>query len=263
MAEIRGYLVPHPPIIIDEIGKEELHNVANTRSALARVCEELVEFAPETILLSTPHNEFIVNRVGVLTGSKLRGDFGDFRFPHLRYEVETDTRLVSILLESKETKPYVVPVDSSELDHGALVFLDFLLDRGGSAKFVLLTATHGNPHFFYDFGSALRQVLSGGKSRYAYVASGDLSHCTKSSWGRVYHKEGPEFDALVGDAVRNCDATKLLSLDKSFLENAQQCGLYSFLICFGLFKGIRCTSEVLSYEDPFGVGYLVASFREL
>ncbi len=259
MAKILAYLVPHPPVLLDPIGKGLLSHVEATRNAMFKVAEELKQFAPDTILLSSPHNVFVVDKVGVLTSKILTGSFQDFGYANLRYIFDNDTELVEELLEFPNTATYLSPTDSGELDHGALVFLDFFLRVGGKAKLVVFSAVLGNLKTYFNFGVALREFLSMKEKRIAYIASGDLSHCTKEAPGRHYHEEGPIFDKITVEAVQECNTEKILSLDESFLAKAEQCGLYSFLICFGLFSGIASKGEVLSYEDPFGVGYLVGS----
>src|SRR5699024_9381087 len=45
-----------------------------------------------------------------------------------------------------------------------------------------------------------------------------------------------------------------------FTELAAECGLGSFIIMAGALDGKKIRSELLSYEGPFGVGYVLASF---
>ena len=261
MAELLAALVPHPPIIVEEIGRGELDRVARTREALFRVADEVKQFSPQTILLSTPHNTFIPGRIGLLTGDPLIGSFAPFGFPEGEHRFGNDRGLTEAMLADSELAGFLSPLDSGELDHGALVFLDFFRRREGDAKLVVFTASYGDLDAFWRFGQALGRFLRGREGRFVYVASGDLSHCTKSAPGRHYHAEGPEFDRIVAEAVQSASAESLLKLDTSFVERAEQCGLYSFLIAFGLFAGEKVRGEVLSYEDPFGVGYLVGMLR--
>ena len=52
----------------------------------------------------------------------------------------------------------------------------------------------------------------------------------------------------------------LLNIDQEILEHGAECGLRSILFLFGVFEMIDFSSKVLSYEAPFGVGYMVALF---
>ena len=50
----------------------------------------------------------------------------------------------------------------------------------------------------------------------------------------------------------------ILNIDSGLLEEAGECGYRSILICLGMLDGDTVVSEILSYEGPFGVGYLTA-----
>ena len=93
-----------------------------------------------------------------------------------------------------------------------------------------------------------------------FIASADLSHVLKPAGPYGYHSAGPLFDKLVIKAIKEKDAGQLLRLDAGFLEGAAECGLRSILFLMGAFEGRAYEAEVLSYEGPFGVGYLVATF---
>ena len=47
-------------------------------------------------------------------------------------------------------------------------------------------------------------------------------------------------------------------MDERLVSVAGECGLRSILILLGILSGNKIKPEVLSYEGPFGVGYLVA-----
>jgi len=62
------------------------------------------------------------------------------------------------------------------------------------------------------------------------------------------------------DAVSRLDAQAVLDLDPNLIERAGECGLRSITILLGALQGLAVKPQVLSYEGPFGVGYMVASF---
>lgn len=49
-------------------------------------------------------------------------------------------------------------------------------------------------------------------------------------------------------------------MEPGFCKRAAECGLHSFQIMAGALDRTPVTSELLSYEGPFGVGYGVAAF---
>ena len=56
-------------------------------------------------------------------------------------------------------------------------------------------------------------------------------------------------------------AAEILNLDERLIEQAGECGLRSFIILLGILNDIKYQPKILSYEGPFGVGYLVANFK--
>ncbi len=98
----------------------------------------------------------------------------------------------------------------------------------------------------------------------AVIASGDLSHCLKEDGPYSFNSDGPKFDEKLIDSLKKKDINTILKLDEMFPE-AGECGLRSICFMLGILEtsGINYQPEVLSYEGPFGVGYLVADFKLL
>lgn len=120
-----------------------------------------------------------------------------------------------------------------------------------------------SPQFYFEQGKKLYQSeILNIKSKTAIIASGDLSHCLKEDGPYGFHPDGPEFDKKLIEALENKDIDKILKLDELYPE-AGECGLRSFCFLLGILdeSGIDYKSEVLSYEGPFGVGYLVVDFK--
>jgi len=261
MEDVFSLFVPHPPIIVEEIGGSHVSEVKDTRESLFRLARELAAEPPDTLVISSPHTSGSPGYIGVLTEPHLMGSFGEFGYHSLTYAYENDNELVDEILHSTESMGLVEPMAQSRLDHGVLVFMDFLAREGCRPKLVVVSAIWGKRDVYWEFGKKLGGILRRREGRYAYVASGDLSHCTKDGPGRSFHKEGPEFDRKVVEAVRENNPQPLMVLDENFLHCAQQCGLFSFLIGFGVMDGVPAKGEVYSYEDTFGVGYLVGAIR--
>ena len=50
-------------------------------------------------------------------------------------------------------------------------------------------------------------------------------------------------------------------IDEEVVEKSEECAYRPLLVLFGILDQVPADPEVLSYESPFGVGYLVAQFR--
>jgi len=76
------------------------------------------------------------------------------------------------------------------------------------------------------------------------------------------HLDGPKFDRALIEYLKQKDIENFLKLDEMY-PGAGECGLRSFCFALGILEasGINWQPEILSYEPPFGVGYLVANFQ--
>ncbi|WP_176230498.1 hypothetical protein [Candidatus Hakubella thermalkaliphila] len=60
------------------------------------------------------------------------------------------------------------------------------------------------------------------------------------------------------EIVRSGDLASLTTLDADLIESAGECGLRPLITLHGCLDRKNYQCEFLSYEGPFGVGYLVA-----
>ena len=52
MSIIAGYMVPHPPMIMSEIGKGREKDIQDTIDAYESVAEDIASHRPDTIIIS-------------------------------------------------------------------------------------------------------------------------------------------------------------------------------------------------------------------
>ena len=163
----------------------------------------------------------------------------------------------------KEKNPDEIIISSPHPDWGFNVPLFFLAkDFKGEIQTYLMGLEE--PKFYFEKGKKLYQKVGGGLSsaKIAIIASGDLSHCLKEDGPYGFHPDGPKFDKDLIEALKKKDIEKILKLDDIYPE-AGECGLRSFCFLLGILEEskIDWQPEILSYEGPFGVGYLVANFK--
>jgi AmmeMemoRadiSam system protein A len=111
----------------------------------------------------------------------------------------------------------------------------------------------------FKFGQAIGRAAQRADKRVAVVASGDLSHRLIPSAPAGYDPMGEVFDRKLTEAIAGYDVAAILDLDEGLVDRAGECGLRSIVILLGALEGLEVKTDVLSYEGPFGVGYLVAS----
>ena len=160
----------------------------------------------------------------------------------------------------KEKNPEKIIISAPHPDWGFNVPLYFLAkDFKGKVKTFLIGLE--TPEFYFSEGKKLRGELFSAE-KLALIASVDLSHCLKEGGPYGFHPDGPKFDKALIDALKKKDIKTILKLDEMYPE-AGECGLRSFCFLLGILEasGIDWQPEILSYEGPFGVGYLVANFK--
>lgn len=174
---------------------------------------------------------------------------------------KTTSALETAAKKLAETKPERVVIISPHPEYGYEVPL-YYLGKGLAPDVEVEKILVTNPSYEYYFELGKRYGKEIGKSdkRTAVIASGDLSHVLKPDGPYGYHPAGPMLDKLIVKAIRERDVTLLLRLNSVFLEDGAECGLRSILFLFGVFDGENYATELLSYEGPFGVGYMVATF---
>jgi len=161
----------------------------------------------------------------------------------------------------KEVNPDSIIIFAPHPDWGFNVPLYFLAkDFKGEIQQHLIGLE--SPQFYFEEGKKLYDLkIKNLKLKIALIASGDLSHCLRADGPYGFHPDGPKFDKALIEALKKKDIEKILKLDELYPE-AGECGLRSFSFLLGILEtsGLKWQAKVLSYEGPFGVGYLVINF---
>lgn len=158
--------------------------------------------------------------------------------------------------------PDRIVISSPHLGHGFDVPLSFLAPHLGRLSPLERVLT-GDPSYARcrEMGRELRDREDTSTSRTAIVASGDLSHRLREDGPYGFHPLGPQLDATILDGVRRADANALMAIDPVVVEEGAECGLRSFVFALSALEPAR--AEVLSYEGPYGVGYVVATLSPI
>ena len=94
MSVIAAYMVPHPPMIVPEVGQGSERQVEATRAAYRRVAEDIASLCPETVIVSSPHATMYADYFHLSPGGEAEGSFAQFRAPQVRFREKYDEELV-------------------------------------------------------------------------------------------------------------------------------------------------------------------------
>jgi AmmeMemoRadiSam system protein B len=260
-------ITPHPPIIIPGVGSTtDLQKVASTIAAMRKLANGFREAEIETLIIISPHMLIYPDSFNIAGMKKLFGTFAPFGAPDIMLEFSNDLELaheINDLANSQEIKTLLYDNDGEffELDHGILVPLYYLTIQQESAlKILPLAYSNLDRAKHFAFGQIIGEAVKKHPSRVGVVASGDLSHRLIQGAPSGYSDAGKKFDQRLVDDLKNGNTGEIMLYDEDFLDDAGECGYRSILILEGILDGLNLKPEILSYEGPFGVGYLVANY---
>ena len=267
---VGGWYTPHPPIIIPAVGKGEEVQAAATREAMVQAATQMAELGPDAVVVIGPHGPIFADSFTLEVDTKVRGSFAAFGAPEEKLTAAIDIELTTAILHSGEALD--LPLAgltarlkqrfrlTAQLDHGALIPLWFLAAAlGGELPPVVLVNVAGLPLLeHYSLGTAIRQAAEEQNKRVVVIGSGDLSHRLSVDAPAGYHPKAYLFDEGVAKLFREQGTVELFALE-SLAEDAGECGLRPLAAFLGAFEGLAGEYRLLSYEAPWGVGYLVAT----
>ncbi len=229
--------------------------------------EEAAQFLqdkkPDVLVLISPHTARLREEFAVLKGNRVAGDFGSFGFPGISVSMPSDPdAAAAVAAEARASGIHMQERGAAPLDHGALVPLYFLTQAGWHGRTIVVGFPFRAPlRQFESLGRLLVRISAARSERWALVASGDMSHRLKPGAPAGYDGRAQNFDDAIVSALSARDLASALNVDPSLRELAGEDVVESLAVAYGA-AGAMQGSRVLSYESPFGVGYLVAILND-
>lgn len=264
MSIIGAFIVPHPPIILPEVGHGKEKEIQKTIEAYKEAARQIAELKPETVVVTSPHAIMYADYFHISPGKSAYGDLSRFGAAGVKVEAEYDSEFIETLVQaSKEENIPAGPLGEREktLDHGTIIPLRFLNEQYTDYRLVRIGLSGLTVLDHYRLGKCIAKIAENLDRRIVFIASGDLSHKLKDDGPYGFDKAGPKFDKEITTAMASADFLRMLKLDADFCEAAAECGLRSFIIMAGALDGKMVKADLLSYEGTFGVGYAVCSFE--
>lgn len=252
-------IAPHPPIMVPEVGLDSIANVQGSIEAMAELTRRVLASSAQTVILISPHAPLDPHAFVAYQDPLLKGDFSAFRVATIVVEAELDDQLLEAITNSGKSAGYEVKrIKNRKLDHGVSVPLYFLQHYGWQGKVVALGFSFLGDEAHLSFGTCIKQATDHLGYPVALIASGDLSHRLLPAAPAGYDQMAHLFDEEVIDALRGNDPGRVVRIDPQLRRRAGECGYRSMLVAIGATKELPPECDVVHYEAPFGVGYLVA-----
>lgn len=267
-----AYILPHPPLAIPEVGRGEEKAISDTIESFEKVGRAIARHKPESIIFISPHTAYYKDWILIAGGDVAEGNMSQFRAPRascrLRYDDCLRSRIIEESIE-EDIPAGTIGHSAQALDHGLLVPLYFISKYLPPESYgsVSIGGSGLDRPTLELFGRCIARAIHTTKRRAILIASGDLSHRLKENGPYGYVPEGPEFDRAFCDVVESGDIAGFRKIDPVLSEEAAECGLSGFIMMQGALQeaaeleGASFSSELLSYEGTFGVGYGIATYE--
>ena len=264
MAILGAVQVPHPPLILPEVGHGEEKRIQSTIDAFDAAAKFIADLQPDTVIISSPHSILYSDYFHISPGPSAKGSMAQFGAPQLKFSCAYDEELVKAVEAAAKEKN--IPAGTlgnrqPELDHGTMVPMYFLAKYCKTCKIVRLALSGFSLKEHYRVGMLIAETADKLGRKIAWIASGDLSHKLTKEGPYGFNPAGPQYDKKIMEVMGSGNFADLFSFKDDFLEEAAECGHRSFVLMAGAFDGLAVESRKLSYEGPFGVGYGVTLFR--
>lgn len=265
------FLMPHPPILIEEVGKGAEKECQGLIDGLNQIGHQIKEIAPKTIIVITPHGPVFSDGIAIGYDDHLKGDLNQFGFPQVSIEKDNNKIVVDkIIYESSHIDVPCLKLNDENcdyfniektLDHGVIVPLHFVDKHYQDYKIVHITYGLFSSHKLYEFGRIIQKCAS--LEDTVVIASGDMSHCLSDEGPYKYHPSGIQFDQKIRHILEEKDILSAMFFDASMQTEAGECGKRSIDIMLGSLDGYNYDAKTYGYDGPFGVGYLAMGFENI
>ena len=264
MSIVGAIMVPHPPIILPEVGRGEEKKISETDRAYREAAELVGELAPETIVLISPHSVMYMDYFHISPGENAQGDMRQFRASQVKIRVDYDSTFIENLEKAASQADFpagTLGEKNSDLDHGTMIPLYYVNQRYRDYQLVRIGLSGLPLTDHYRLGQMIQQTADSLERRVVVIGSGDLSHKLRKDGPYGLSKEGPEYDERIMDVMGRAAFDELLDFDETFCDKAAECGHRSFCVMAGTLDGLELETHELSHEGTFGVGYGVCTYR--
>jgi AmmeMemoRadiSam system protein B len=235
-----GCIVPHSPNLVPQVGRERSREAAATIEAMAELGIIIgEERRAKNCVVVSPHSPFLPEAFGVWEGKRLSGGMERFQAPDVVVSVELAEELATSIVDVSERMEIPVGrlLPEWHLDRGVTVPALYLLKQDEIRVVPVAISMLGwEEHWL--FGTAIAKAAERIPGETVIVASSNFSH-----------------------AIERGRLRELLDIPQDLCREASECGFAPLLVLAGAFDGRNVKGRILSYEAPFGIGYLVAEIK--
>ena len=261
MKILGSFMVPHPPLIVDEVGKERIDSIRETYNSYMEIARQIGELKPDTIIVSSPHAPYYSDYFYLPAEEVGTGSFERFGAPEVSFNQKYDVELIEKIENLSKEKGFPCGRKSTvALDHGTMVPLYFINKFYKDYNLVVVGLSDISLEANFEMGKIINEAVNKLDRKVVYIASGDLSHKLQVNGPYGFIEEGPIYDKRIIEVMSNARFKELLEFDLDFLDKAAECGHRSFIMMSGFLNNIKVKPKFYSHQDVTGIGYGICSY---
>lgn len=255
---VLGAVLPHPPVLLSEIGRGREREAHATLDAYATIADRLRELEVSRLLMISTHGIVTLNRFHILAES-LSGNLSRFDAADIAFGREIDNELTDALLgcAAESDVSLTATTQWEESDHSLGVPLRLLGDVV-PAQIAVVSISFRPPEDHLRFGEVIGATLAGIEEPTAVLASGDAVHTLSDASAYGHHRSAGEVQQQFESALLAWDPEELCGIDETLRRDVDESVISPTLILMGALHGIEANPHILASEHPWGVGYVTS-----
>jgi aromatic ring-opening dioxygenase LigB subunit len=266
-------IVPHGSDIIPHLAvRKTEHLFAKTRESVRKIARDIKMARPDTIVIASPHNLRLQNKIGIVTSENTTGQLSGPRGRKVSLGLKCDREFSQDLLQESTRKHLPVvganygtaegPASDMPMDWGTLVPMWFVAkEERVKARTVIVTPSREIPlKQNIALGTTIAEMAEKRNKRVVFIASADQAHAHARSGPYGYHQSATRYDEFVSQAIQKNRIESISRLSKQFVEEAKPDSLWQMAMLAGLTRVVKMRGNLLSYEVPTYYGMICASF---
>jgi aromatic ring-opening dioxygenase LigB subunit len=269
-------IAPHGDELIPELAtRATLRKFEKTRKAMFTLAKEIRDAKPDTVVIATPHNLRLREKIGVVTAEnssgRLQGSRGTGKSISLKVKCDQEFAKELLNRATRRGLPVVgANYGGSEgtssdmpMDWGTLIPLWFVVKGCRHIPKVVIVTPSREIALYqnFKFGRIIADLAKKKSKRYVFIASADQAHAHRKSGPYGFNKAAAEYDQFVIDAIEKNTVQQVMNLKTKFVEEAKPDSLWQMTILAGILSMIRMHGQLYSYQVPTYYGMICAGFQ--
>jgi len=254
-------IVPHSPLLIPNVGKDNLAKLKKTQSAYELLAQKLASEQVDALLVVSAHGQDEGNGFIINTRQSYEADYENFGDFGTRFSIDADLAMINELKCKNEIFLPIKLISEKRLDHGLSIPLFFLTKYKKNLRFVPINCRRNDNKINIEFGKAIKEASFSINKKIGLIISGDLSHRLTYNSIAGFSPQAKEFDKKIIQNLKKKNWEAITNTSEETIAESAPCVLDGLGVLFGAIGKMNYEFEVLSYESPFGIGYLVGNFK--